>query len=80
MSLASEDSQIVMSAGLGKPDYTPLVTPQPTLADLLTIEPSASIFYSYARELELSSILSDSCAEMSLFVRSEERRVGKECA
>ncbi|KIM82228.1 hypothetical protein PILCRDRAFT_820609 [Piloderma croceum F 1598] len=28
---------------------------QPSLADLLTIEPSASIFYSYARELELSS-------------------------
>jgi hypothetical protein len=28
---------------------------QPSLADLLTIESSASIFYSYARELELSS-------------------------
>jgi len=28
---------------------------QPSLADLLTIEPTASIFYSYARELELSS-------------------------
>lgn len=29
---------------------------QPSLADLLTIESSASIFFSYARELELSSM------------------------
>lgn len=57
-----------MSADLGQPDYTPTITPQPTLADLLTIEPSASIFYSYARELELSSIFYDLCAEVSLFV------------
>lgn len=68
ISFASEDDQIVMSAGLGEPDYTPTVTPQPTLADLLTIEPSASIFYSYARELELSTIFSDSCSRVSLFV------------
>lgn len=69
LSFASEDDQVVMSAGLlGQSDYTPSITPQPTLADLLTIEPSASIFYSYARELELSSILSDLCAEVTLFV------------
>ena len=68
MSSADADDQIVMSGGLGEPDYTPLITPQPTLADLLTIEPSASIFYSYARELELSSIFYDLCAEVSLFV------------
>ena len=68
MSSASADDQIVMSAGLGQPDYTPLITPQPTLADLLTIEPSASIFYSYARELELSSIFSEPSAKVSLFV------------
>ena len=37
--------------------YTPLTTSQPTLADFLTIEPSASIFYSYARELQLSEQL-----------------------
>ena len=67
MSSAS-DHQIVMNSGLGQPDYEPLTTPQPTLADLLTIEPSASIFYSYARELELSSMLSDQNAKMSLFV------------
>ncbi|KAL4068837.1 hypothetical protein V8B97DRAFT_1970115 [Scleroderma yunnanense] len=35
-------------------DYTPLTHVKPTIADLLTIEPSASIYYSYARETELS--------------------------
>jgi uncharacterized surface protein with fasciclin (FAS1) repeats len=68
ISSASEDDQFVMSAGLGEPEYTPQITPQPTLADLLTIEPSASIFYSYARELELSSIFSELCAQVTLFV------------
>ncbi|KAF9562277.1 hypothetical protein CPC08DRAFT_687915 [Agrocybe pediades] len=48
--------------------YVPQTTPQPTLADLLTIEPSASIFYSYARELEMSSILSDHTSKVTLFV------------
>ena len=65
---SSSADQIVMSAGPGEPDYTPQTTPQPTLADLLTIEPSASIFYSYARELELSSIFSESSLKVSLFV------------
>jgi hypothetical protein len=68
ISSASENDQFVMSVGLGEPDYTPQITPQPTLADLLTIEPSASIFYSYARELELSSIFSEPCAQVTLFV------------
>lgn len=68
MSSASADDQIVMNSGLGQSDYTPATTPQPTLADLLTIEPSASIFYSYARELELSSIFSEPVAKVSLFV------------
>ncbi|KAH9075836.1 hypothetical protein EDB83DRAFT_2352563 [Lactarius deliciosus] len=31
----------------------------PTLSDLLTIEPTTSIFFSYARELELSRLLLD---------------------
>ena len=39
--------------------YTPLTNAQPTLADLLTIESSASIFYSYARELELGETFAD---------------------
>ncbi|KAJ7460942.1 hypothetical protein B0H11DRAFT_158171 [Mycena galericulata] len=34
----------------------------PTLADLLTIESKTSIFYSYARELTLSNMFSDSDA------------------
>jgi hypothetical protein len=34
----------------------------PSLADLLTIEPSASIFYSYARELSLSQLFSEPVA------------------
>ena len=46
----------------------PLTTSKPTLADLLTIEQSASIFYSYARELELSAIFSDVGASSTLFV------------
>jgi hypothetical protein len=33
----------------------PLVASQPSLADLMTIDPSISIFYSYARETELSA-------------------------
>ena len=68
MSSALADDQIVMNSGLGQSDYTPATTPQPTLADLLTIEPSASIFYSYARELELSSIFSEPAAKVSLFM------------
>ncbi|KAF8814033.1 hypothetical protein BYT27DRAFT_7082994 [Phlegmacium glaucopus] len=57
-----------MNPALGQPDYTPETTSQPTLADLLTIEPSASIFYSYARELELSSMFSDTSTHVSLLV------------
>ncbi|KAJ3533617.1 hypothetical protein NM688_g7259 [Phlebia brevispora] len=57
---------------LAQPDmpetYAPLTTAQPTLADLLTIEPSASIFYSYARELELSTLLSDPHSKSTLLV------------
>ncbi|KAF8902211.1 hypothetical protein CPB84DRAFT_1679000 [Gymnopilus junonius] len=49
------------------PVYVPQTTSKPTLADLLTIEPSASIFYSYARELELSSVFSDQGARLTIF-------------
>ena len=65
LSFASADDQIVMTSS---PDYTPQTTLKPTLADLLTIEPSASIFYSYARELKLSSMFSEPDAKLSLFV------------
>ncbi|KAG7093558.1 hypothetical protein E1B28_007228 [Marasmius oreades] len=47
-------------------DYTPQVNAGHTLADLLTIESSTSIFYSYARELELSRLLSDESAKLTL--------------
>ncbi|KAF9266803.1 hypothetical protein L218DRAFT_857113 [Marasmius fiardii PR-910] len=49
-----------------EPDYSPQVNNVPTLADLLTIESSTSIFYSYARELELSRLLSEESAQLTL--------------
>jgi hypothetical protein len=64
----SKRDQIPMASDSNFPEYVPQTTPQPTLADLLTIEPSASIFYSYARELELSSMLSDHNAKFTVFV------------
>ncbi|KAJ6606397.1 hypothetical protein DFH09DRAFT_1120082 [Mycena vulgaris] len=51
---ASEGEQIFMAEPVLQKSM------QPTLADLLTIEQSTSIFYSYARELTLSNMLSDS--------------------
>jgi hypothetical protein len=58
-------STLSASATLSE-DQTPLVSQeqpltraQPSLADLLTIDGSLSIFFSYARELELSSRLDD---------------------
>ena len=54
---------------IGQVDMSaPLTTSQPTLADLLTIETSASIFYSYARELELSERFGDVDARNTLLV------------
>ncbi|KAH7923795.1 hypothetical protein BV22DRAFT_1035930 [Leucogyrophana mollusca] len=43
-----------MAAPAPEQQYTPLTSTRPTIADLLTIEQSASIFYSYAREVEIS--------------------------
>ncbi|KAG6891632.1 hypothetical protein C0992_001317 [Termitomyces sp. T32_za158] len=45
----------------------PLIHAKPTLTDLLTIEPSASIFYSYARELELSARFADERERLTVF-------------
>jgi uncharacterized surface protein with fasciclin (FAS1) repeats len=64
LALASQEQQIIMN---NNPVLSP-VSPKPTLADLLTIEPSASIFYSYARELELSARFADGSATYTLFV------------
>ena len=65
LSLASQQEQIPVGNALAE-DFPPIT--QPTLADLMTIEPSASIFYSYARELELSAIFADTKARSTLFV------------
>lgn len=62
------EEQIIINHPSGSPDYVPQTTSKPTLADLLTIESSTSIFYSYARELELSSSLSDTSSKLTLFV------------
>jgi hypothetical protein len=40
----------------------------PTLFDLLTIEPTTSIFFSYARELELSRLLVDLDSNITVLV------------
>ncbi|KAF9528148.1 hypothetical protein CPB83DRAFT_767291 [Crepidotus variabilis] len=42
-----------------QPEFIPQVHSKPSLADLLTIENSVSIFYSYARETDLSRLLSE---------------------
>jgi len=48
--------------------FIPQKHAKPTLEDLLTIESSASIFYTYARETELSSRLTDETSQLTLFV------------
>ncbi|KAG2037525.1 hypothetical protein BDR03DRAFT_956805 [Suillus americanus] len=47
---------------------SPFTSSQPTLADLLTIEPSASIYYSYARETEWSSRFSSESIWFTMLV------------
>jgi len=64
---ASREQQIIMNDD-GVLPYTPLTSSKPTLADLLTIEPSTSIFYSYARELEISARFADDSVKYTLFV------------
>lgn len=63
-----QEQEVVFSPGMSDDKYTPLATTTPSLADLLTIEPSASIFYSYAREVELSHIFGDLDGENTLLV------------
>ncbi|KAK7442458.1 hypothetical protein VKT23_016055 [Stygiomarasmius scandens] len=61
------NQQIPMAVN-NEPEYTPQINTQPTLTDLLTIESSASIFYSYARDVEASKLFSDDSAKLTLFV------------
>ncbi|KXN85757.1 hypothetical protein AN958_10940 [Leucoagaricus sp. SymC.cos] len=63
---ASSSEQIIM--GSSKPPFDPEIRPKPTLADLLTIDQSVSIFYSYARELELSRMFNDESLKSTLLV------------
>jgi hypothetical protein len=51
----------------GRPD-SPFTSSQPTLADLLTIETSASIYYSYARETDLASMFSSGSVWFTMLV------------
>ena len=67
---AALNEQIAMSGPIldESTPYTPQTHSQPSLADLLTIESSASIYYSYARETELSSLFGDENAHLTLLV------------
>ena len=49
-------------------DNRPAPNVRSTLFDLLTIEPGASIFFSYARELELSRLFVDANSNLTLLV------------
>ncbi|KAJ8701164.1 hypothetical protein PTI98_004121 [Pleurotus ostreatus] len=68
ISYASIDEQLPMANAHHQASFEPLTSSKPTLADLLTIESSASIFYSYARELELCAIFSDKGVNNTLLV------------
>ena len=48
--------------------FTPVTTLKPTLADLLTIESSASIYFSYARKMEISEEFSVVDNQLALLV------------
>ena len=63
------DDQFVVSPVTRMPEIVePLQHAQPTLADLLTIERSASIFFSYARETSLNGLFSDETAMNTILV------------
>ncbi|KAI0783145.1 hypothetical protein C8Q75DRAFT_726577 [Abortiporus biennis] len=65
----SLDQQEILDSSIHMPDtFTPLTHARPTVADLLTIESSASIFYSYAREVKLSETFNDINARMTVLV------------
>ncbi|KAI0814744.1 hypothetical protein BC629DRAFT_1466877 [Irpex lacteus] len=68
VALASQEDQVALQPSEMSETFVPLTQSQPTIADLLTIESSASIFYSYARELELSSQFGDPSVHNTVFV------------
>jgi hypothetical protein len=50
----------------------PLSHARPTLFDLLTIEPRTSIFFSYARELQLSRLFVNVDSNLTLLVPTDK--------
>jgi len=63
-SAATED-QFVLSPTQGMTDA---FAKEPTLFDLLTIQPAASIFFSYARETRISQLFQERDARSTLLV------------
>ncbi|KAH8094737.1 hypothetical protein BXZ70DRAFT_1034260 [Cristinia sonorae] len=66
--MSMQYEQEILAAPMDQNHYSPLTTTMPSLADLLTIESSASIFYSYAREVELSKAFVDLNGQYTLLV------------
>jgi hypothetical protein len=58
--VSSSEQQIVMDS----PQYQ--ASNGPNLADILTVERSVSIFYSYARETKFSKLLDDSSQNITI--------------
>ncbi|TFY71804.1 hypothetical protein EVG20_g1205 [Dentipellis fragilis] len=68
---SSLDEQIALPADSGimpETEQPTVLHSQPTLYDLLTIEPAASIFFSYARETEMSRLFEDINAKSTVLV------------
>lgn len=66
--MAYMDEQTVL-----KDDFiSPKIHSKPSLADLLTIDKSVSIFYTYARELELSGSFIDDQARLTILAPTNE--------
>ena len=63
---AFQQDQVVMSSS--EEPFVPQTHARPTLHDLLTIESSASIFFSYARETDISARFQDADAALTLLV------------
>ncbi|KAF8635283.1 hypothetical protein AX15_000463 [Amanita polypyramis BW_CC] len=61
--MAYTDEQTVLKDD----SFSPQIHSKPSLADWLTIEKPVSIFYTYARDLELSSLFTDERARLTLF-------------
>ncbi|KAK7695117.1 hypothetical protein QCA50_002307 [Cerrena zonata] len=68
LAFSASEEQVVLTNQKMDETYTPATNSQPTLADLLTIESSASIFYSYAREVEISGLFADPNTESTILV------------